>query len=1093
MTYTNSLTLYPTAQRLAHAIDLMVNVKGGCALLAPGMMTMQAFERRLYGDLVGVYKPAGQFTRSIILSRVMTAHFGNKGSIPDASGGMSGAEKFPGFLDAMLGLFEQLGAGLVSPGEYEQIVGFAPSKEGDIGRLYAAYEKELLRHGVVDPAMARRQLVDALKQNAPIPFLEKYREIQLEDIYQFTPYRFELFRSIARRIPVRIVAPAPDSRREAFGFLTDNLAKFEELGSRAEKLEIEFDLDPEGPLADVKNRIFEMDPERQAENPQESPVAIIAGSSRYREMEEVGHALLSLKREKGYAWRDFIIVMRDIRPYAAIVEDVFRRYRIPFAMVKGVPLTQAPLAKAALSIFVAVDSGYAREDVLWIISSSYFMKFEKLDADEARRLYIGAGLISGPPSEWKSRMKAAIDRLEQKERPPAMEIASVTVELLEKLERLKTSGAPMEFMDRYTSLLRWLGLGIPAWTNEPADSHHLFRDSHSLSLLMDIIDEAAEDTKSIGQAGGRVGYGRMRDILVKSLDSSSLPEPGSADMNRAQILNVFDAVGVGAKVVFICGLHEGEFPQGGRAGAILTDMEKERFNKLHFQALIARIPELRKGRKVFDSPSDKWMEESLLFFQAIRAAEERLYLSYSIQELDGSPLMRSLFVDDMLDTLFPAMEMGERENKITKGPSLAIARPPDQLDDPEEARMKLLRDLFAEQGEPGELEERVAAVAGDAGEWNRFLRLVSLSSMERGRDSYFAAMDKEQKAILGGVYSGALIAAAPLVRQIVVVRREGRYSPTALEAYGQCPYRYFAGRILGLDPEKTPDLQLEASETGSMVHQILENFYHHLIERKKLPITNTASERTILHKEAEKVFANWRKDGMLPEEAVWAPEMERIMAMLNRWLEAEAWDQGKSGFTPAAVELAFEFSWRKKTAHEPFMLMVECGGVRYFTGSIDRLDVNQKDAAIRIVDYKLGANAGKYKEMLKPANMGKRSFQPPIYALLGRKWALENGLMKDIKNVAASYRLLSVVEPGDAYVTAGFGGGKNRTEFMDGKFLGAGDGAESTEGTFENLATGMMGRLENGNFQVDPLDCDYCNFPGLCRYIAAPRGEGGED
>jgi len=1095
------LTLYPTAQLLAQAIDRMVDEEGGKARLLPGMMTIQAFERKLYAQLVGQPKPAGWFIRSILLSKAIDSIYGKKRSTdtPGPTGALTGAIRFPGFLDAMLELFSQLGAGLVSPDDLARITEYAPSKESEILRLYMAYKEELDHHGVEDPAMTRSRMVDALLQGAQTPLLDNLESVNLEGIYQFTPYRFELFKNIARRTPVRIVAPAPDSRRGAFGFLSDNLAKFEELGDNAGKLEIAFTTDPAGPLADVRNSIFEMDPASHPAASKSQPVEIFACASRYREIEEVGHTLLRLVEEKDYLWRDFIIVMRDLRPYAAIVEDVFRRYSIPFSMVKGVPLTRAPLTRAALAPFVAIDSAYAREDVLRVVNSSYFQRFRELESGGARRLFINAGLINGPPAEWKTRLLAAVDRMEAPARKPAKKIATVTVDLLARLERLKSAGGPTEFTSVYISLLQWLGLTVPAKRDEverpgsPMDQAMLFRDFHSHSMFLEVVQDAAMEADMIGKAGGGVGYGRMRDILIKTLDSCSLPEPGSADMNRAQILNVFDAVGVGAKVVFICGLHEGEFPQRGRTGAILTDMEKETFNKRHFETVIEGKRELRKGRRVFDSPSDKWMEESLLFFQAVRAAGERLYLSYSLQELGGASLMRSLFIDDMLDTLHPSVDLMEREKAIRMAPSLAIARPAAQLADPQEGRMKLLRDLFDQKALQEDLHDRVAAIAPDAKGWAAFRRLVSLSSMERGRDAYFAAIDPEQKARLGGAYSGEMTQAAELVQKKVVINREGRYSPTALETYGQCPFRYFAGRILALEPERAPDLQLEASDAGSMVHQILEDFYRKIIMQKRLPVMNTPAERKALHLEADRTFTALRKDGMLPEEAVWAPERERIMAMLDRWLQAEAWDQEKSGFVPTAVELAFDFNWHEPTAHEPYMLIAECGGLRYFTGRIDRLDVDIKNSAIRIVDYKLGANDTRYKEMLKRENMGKRSFQAPIYALLGEKWVVESGLMEKVENIAASYRLLGATEPNKAYLTAGHGGGRNRLEFVDHQFLGAGPGAESTQGTFENLATRMMTRLEDGMFQVDPLDCEYCKFPGLCRYIAAPRGMGEED
>jgi hypothetical protein len=198
-------------------------------------------------------------------------------------------------------------------------------------------------------------------------------------------------------------------------------------------------------------------------------------------------------------------------------------------------------------------------------------------------------------------------------------------------------------------------------------------------------------------------------------------------------------------------------------------------------------------------------------------------------------------------------------------------------------------------------------------------------------------------------------------------------------------------------------------------------------------------------------------------------------------------DQARTGFAPVGVEMKFDFPWFADNPYEPYMISTSCGGVRYLTGVMDRLDLAVAAGAIRVVDYKLANSGDRYKQMLKRENMGKRSFQPPIYALLAEKWILETGLLKQPPQVAAAYRPLAVSDPDGAYVTAGYGAKKNWTEFVDRVFLGSGAGAEARDGTFENLAIRMIDRLEGGSFPVEPEDCENCDFAGLCRYIAAPK------
>src|SRR5207245_2708750 len=68
-------------------------------------------------------------------------------------------------------------------------------------------------------------------------------------------------------------------------------------------------------------------------------------------------------------------------------------------------------------------------------------------------------------------------------------------------------------------------------------------------------------------------------------------------------------------------------------------------------------------------------------------------------------------------------------------------------------------------------------------------------------------------------------------------------SPTALERYAQCPFKYFAEKVLRLEPLETPDSVLvpDARARGTLCHAILRLFYQRLTERKVAPDQVTSS------------------------------------------------------------------------------------------------------------------------------------------------------------------------------------------------------------------------------------------------------------
>src|SRR5437879_11452852 len=55
-------------------------------------------------------------------------------------------------------------------------------------------------------------------------------------------------------------------------------------------------------------------------------------------------------------------------------------------------------------------------------------------------------------------------------------------------------------------------------------------------------------------------------------------------------------------------------------------------------------------------------------------------------------------------------------------------------------------------------------------------------------------------------------------------------SPTALERYAQCPFKYFAEEVLRLEPLETPASILlpDARARGTLCHAILRAFYERL-------------------------------------------------------------------------------------------------------------------------------------------------------------------------------------------------------------------------------------------------------------------------
>ena len=67
------------------------------------------------------------------------------------------------------------------------------------------------------------------------------------------------------------------------------------------------------------------------------------------------------------------------------------------------------------------------------------------------------------------------------------------------------------------------------------------------------------------------------------------------------------------------------------------------------------------------------------------------------------------------------------------------------------------------------------------------------------------------------------------------------HSASGLSVYGNCPYRFFAQRVLRLEPRGEAALDLQAIDAGKLLHDILRRFFErhrrealHKLDRKKL-------------------------------------------------------------------------------------------------------------------------------------------------------------------------------------------------------------------------------------------------------------------
>ncbi|MCL1799617.1 MAG: PD-(D/E)XK nuclease family protein [Eggerthellaceae bacterium] len=168
-----------------------------------------------------------------------------------------------------------------------------------------------------------------------------------------------------------------------------------------------------------------------------------------------------------------------------------------------------------------------------------------------------------------------------------------------------------------------------------------------------------------------------------------------------------------------------------------------------------------------------------------------------------------------------------------------------------------------------------------------------------------------------------------------------RLSPSAIESYLECPYKWFAQRRLRV---KGLDAGFGALEKGSFAHAVLKAFYQDFQSQgftrvegeniKAAQATLTLAFDTCL--EAQSGLEP-RDNPLVPLSELEKAEVVSLKRQLLAHLEREA--AFLPGFAPRFFEEAF--------GADP----VFCYAGSRLTGSIDRIDVNGKGQAV-VVDYK---------------------------------------------------------------------------------------------------------------------------------------------
>ncbi len=884
----------------------------------------------------------------------------------------------PGLARIVIDFIDELKQNQVQPEDFAAAA--ATPRDHDLALIYRAYQQRLIEHRLADREGQGWLAVEALDRNRQIVTAVDW--LIVDGFDQFTPVQAALLAELSAQVTGSLVTLTTIPTRQhtagrRFAAALDRLRwHFDRRGVpyREETLAASMDAVRHIDLQRLVADIFQPGPPV----PSSGGLALLEAPD---PAAEVGAVLRHVKRlllaGDGTTPDDILIVLRDWERYRVHFSALGRQYNLPLALHYGEPLAENPAIVALLDVLRLHEIDFRRRELLDVLRSPYF-KVPGVDAAAADLLDRLARqmLVIGGRQAWLDTLAFAGQPLADEDGEPvettadAQQLADLRVALADFFDAV--TPPPQADMATYVAWLEKLLGADPHLEPEPdelaeAASYSLnllacLRDDHApLPVIARDITAAQEFKRALrgllaAEALAR-GMFAAADLTWDDFQAALLAAVGRAAVNprpdhsgRVLVTSATDARGLPHRHVFILGLSEGIFPTRTPEDPLYLDSERRA---------------LRAAGLTLDSQAERSADDGL-FYELICLPRDTLICSRPT--LDNGEL-------------WPASALWQAVTAVFADSDALIARD----------RLKVGRTLPA-AGVATRAEAAIAVAADSASDSPaaRWLRVHQPAYWQHIREAAAVERDRLDGASRYPQHNGRLNQPHLIERVAALLGPSRQWSASQLNDYGVCGFRFFAGRLLGLESLVEPEIGMDAAQFGSINHAILEQTYRYFQERE-LPIVPANLELALEQLEiaAHDVFADAPMRFGFRPSATWPQEQQVIRRRLRALVEQDFSDSplnklAASGDArvPYQLEAAFGyFAGQAPGTPVSVHLSDEAGSLRV-RGFIDRIDL--VGDRLYVVDYKSGSTKIDVKELAEGRNFQMMVYLEAIRALAAR-------------------------------------------------------------------------------------------------------------
>ncbi len=968
------LWLSPTWRAAAEVRErLLERMPDGC--LAPGVMTFAKAAEAVLQFAPVVIRPLRPLAKRLLVRQLLARqqvagrlhHFG-----PIAG--------TAGLVDQVCEFLSEFKRLEVWPEEFLRACesrGITP-KDRELGELYDAYQQCLREDNLYDAEGRFWSARALLKEGQRRPF-ERLRLVVADGFTDFTRTQQEILAILSRWVEhIRVALPleAEPRRDDLFSKPLATLAELKRRHPRVEVEELARPTEPSWPAREHIERSLFRSLREMPDGEEEGTAAgieILAAARELGEVEAVGARIKRLlvegdPQDGGGPVRpgEIAVVFRSPQDPGSLVGEVFTRLGIPHVMEAGQRLDQSPALRALASLIRVDVEDWPLRGLLGLLASNYFRPSWPEWRDGRAGLAAARALRSLQIPRGREAVLQALAGRESGEAAALLARLGAALDRLPRRATLAGWAKAWEELAAETGLAAVLDAPRPGGDGTAADE---LIDRVAWVRLIDALEAADRLAEWLDQRPAELDHrealGGLADILASERVGSSGDESG-----RVRVLSAASIRAVHVPYVFLAGLSEKAFPRPERDDRFYSDAE-------YVQLIDEGLPLVAR--------TERNREEMLLFYEAATRATRRLVLSYpayneSAQPLSPSPYLRAveqafgagrILRTDLTDmSPIPAGDdpLSPAEFRVM---SLAKALDGD---------VSLLAGLLAAEPAEGASESTGPKVPAPC----VFRQRIGRNTLA-GLETIRLRSNRERFGPCEGMLDGE----EARTRLAELFSGERTYSPTSLEGYATCPFRFFMDRVLKVEPVEDLALAVDFLRRGQVAHDVMA-----ALHRKVNQELGRSDSPLALDGEDYQRVCEQALDEVLPAPAsggIAAGLAEVDRRLVRGWLadyrrQHERYDGLWKGLSAPLVPEWFEVSFGRNddgeppSTGEPLLLETDTpeGDVR-IAGRVDRIDVGQQgdSTVFNVIDYKTGSPRRFSEDTIRAGT----TLQLPLYAL----------------------------------------------------------------------------------------------------------------